>query len=131
MAHTYNGKWVANEYKLGDFLYWFKQAFTEEKITLLSDAQCSNKEAFKIFNTDKAMYIKLAQESAKESSHPDIVYDHLPPHQPIKFYDLNAQKLKDLKTDLIHNTVKLTDSEEDMSGLQSVFKSMTKIILGE
>ncbi|KAI8887501.1 UBC-like protein [Backusella circina FSU 941] len=82
-------------------LYFLKNMFKKAVIDGLNDRYCFNKEAYRLYRTDKAVFSKLAQQCALLSITESYLYEHFPDDNMIRFSDLSEAEYEELKGEIL------------------------------
>ncbi|GAN01845.1 UBC-like protein [Mucor ambiguus] len=103
-------------------LHYLKNMFKKVVLDGLNDKYCYNKEAYRLYRHDIAIFAKLAHQSAQLSITESFLYDHPEDDNPIRFSPLSDAKFDELKAQMLSSAVKstpITPTDDDATELSS------------
>ncbi|CAO3621540.1 unnamed protein product [Mucor fragilis] len=89
-------------------LHYLKNMFKKVVLDGLNDKYCYNKEAYRLYRHDIAIFAKLAHQSAQLSITESFLYDHPEDDNPIRFSPLSDAKFDELKAQMLSSAVNPT-----------------------
>ncbi|KAG0169561.1 hypothetical protein DFQ28_004164 [Apophysomyces sp. BC1034] len=90
-------------------LHYLKNMFKKAVLDGLVDKHCLNKEAYRLYRTDTAIFGKLAQQCAQLSITESYLFDHFPDNNMIRFSPLSEAKFDELKAQILSSTTNSPD----------------------
>ncbi|CAO3614883.1 unnamed protein product [Cunninghamella echinulata] len=96
--------WRPHQDYIIHLLIYIKNIFKKDILDQLIEKHCLNKEAYRLYREDQAVFNKLAQQSARLSITESYLYDHFPNNNLIRFAPMDEQVFDTLKS-CIQNTM--------------------------
>ncbi|KAF7726355.1 hypothetical protein EC973_008935 [Apophysomyces ossiformis] len=93
-------------------LHYLKNMFKKAVLDGLVDKHCLNKEAYRLYRTDKAIFGKLAQQCAQLSITESYLFDHFPDNNMIRFSPLTEAKFDELKSQILNSAMSSPDARD-------------------
>ncbi|KAI8049420.1 ubiquitin-conjugating enzyme/RWD-like protein [Gilbertella persicaria] len=85
--------WRPYEDYIFHVLHYIKNIFKKAVLDRLLDRYCPNKEAYRLYRTDKSVFAKLAQQCAQLSITESYLFDHFPDDNMIRFSPMSESRL--------------------------------------
>lgn len=126
--------WVPGEHFTFHVLHLLKRAFSTKFLDEIDLAHSYNKDAWKMYNEQPAMFAKLAAQASQLSLTDSVLYDNYPESNPIRFSPLSDTRFEQLKQQML-NSPTAEDSghfeRQLRDGLNSLKMGFTKFINGD
>ncbi|KAI8366659.1 ubiquitin-conjugating enzyme/RWD-like protein [Radiomyces spectabilis] len=91
-------------------LHYLKNIFKRSVLDGLMDKHCLNKEAYRLYRTDTAIFGKLAQQCAQLSITESYLFDHFPDNNMVRFSPLSEATFDSLKAQILSSTLMPVDT---------------------
>jgi ubiquitin-protein ligase len=93
--------WVSKQHHILDVLFYLKKSFKKSFLEELTEAECFNKEAWRMYHNELHLFSRLAQQCAKVSNADSVLYDDYPSGNPVKFKPLSDSKFEEIRTHIL------------------------------
>jgi len=106
--------WRPKEHHVYDILHWVKAAFKKHALDEITEPECFNKEAFRLYHESTSSFAALATQSSMLSQSASALFDRDHPSMAGKgSYDLEFRELRKEQIDAIRNKLGLREWEDE------------------